>query len=468
MKSGKGRGKAGGNSSASKKSKGTSIHSSSSQPASQRNSEKRKNKPKDGMLLMNLIIGMLVVMTGLVIVSVVSSSDQLGALTVYPQGPEMARPRAHGFSVSNAAEFTAQQQTGNGAMFAQARSMEDSLSIGSKILENDSDTEVVSMDPNMKHVHFIQSATNVPKPIPTNSYTKSTLHEYENSGDEISSSNKKNRDSSYAYYYYDSFTQSFHLHQEYTTFPDKPASFDLQPFQRSFPVPSRYQPSLCKDGYSYGYSNWFTLRSAIHELSNVYKYAVDRWDHYNAAMSEYERIKFTHHSKTEEKQQKQDELTIQPPPQLPQHLIDFLDIPPDPFVICPYATLRSKRNFPIQVDAEDIVIECDSCVIDVSGTHFSFGAHAKNVILRGLTMTGATSSSLVFHYNGADANFEDCYWVNNEGTGVHGAVADMNSTSTVNFLRCEISDMKNPLPRSVGTSGLPTGFVSSLTMRSRN
>merc|ERR1712154_114554 len=118
-------------------------------------------------------------------------------------------------------------------------------------------------------------------------------------------------------------------------------------------------------------------------------------------------IKTMHNSRTGKDQHEAQELSIQPPPQLPQHLIDLLDIPPDPFVVCPYATLSSKRYLPIHINAEDIVIECDSCVIKVSGTHFSFGSQAKNVVLRGLTMMGATSSSLVFHSNGADANFED-------------------------------------------------------------
>ena len=83
---------------------------------------------------------------------------------------------------------------------------------------------------------------------------------------------------------------------------------------------------------------------------------------------------------------------------------------------------------PIHVVAEDVVIQCDSCVIDVTGTHFSFGSQAKNVLIKGLTLIGATASSLTFHRDGAEANFEDCYWVNNQGSGVHGAVADMNST----------------------------------------
>ncbi len=79
-------------------------------------------------------------------------------------------------------------------------------------------------------------------------------------------------------------------------------------------------------------------------------------------------------------------------------------------------------------------------------------------------MMGATESSIVFRYDGADASFEDCYWVNNESVGMHGAVADMNSTSVVKFYRCEISDVKQSSPRA-GMHGSPNTITSSLTLR---
>jgi len=468
MKRNNGRGKAGGSASASKKSKGTSLNPSNAQSATSKNGADKKPKRKDGMLLINLIIGMVSVMTALVAISVVSNSDQLGVLTVYPQGNmDMIRgpppPGPAGYSVTNAAELARQQQQArNGHMFAQARSTDDPIASvnGSPLqvpLEGRVETEVLSMDPNLKHVHFIQSP-NVIRQIPVSEF----------GGSRIGGQNGHPRESSYTYYYYDSFTQSFHLQQEYTTFPEKSASFALQPYQKSLSVTGRYHPTVCKDGQTYGYSDWFTLRNAVHELSNAYKYSVSRWGHYNAAMTEYEMIKFMHESNMEKSPEKPQELTIEPPPHLPQHLVDLLDMPPDPFAICPHATLRSQRNLPIHIDAEDVIIECDSCVIDVSGTHFSFGSNAKNVVVRGLTLMGATASSLTFHRDGAEANFEDCYWVNNQGAGVHGAVADMNSTSSVNFFRCEISDAKQSPPRPFGTPGMPTGFVSSLTMRSGN
>ena len=94
-------------------------------------------------------------------------------------------------------------------------------------------------------------------------------------------------------------------------------------------------------------------------------------------------------------------------------------------------TPRLHRNA-IYVNADEVRIECDRCVIEIgSGTHLAFGPSAKNLRVSGVTFTGATSSSLVFHENGADAEFEDCYWVKNIGAGSNGAVADMNSTRYV-------------------------------------
>lgn len=452
MKRSNGRGKTGSSLSASKKNKaGNFSHTSATISKSP---VEKEHKRKDGILLINLIIGMVSVMTCLVAVSVVSNSDQLGVLTVYPEGPI---PNNGGNSVqnNNSAENSRQQPTHNGNMFAHARSTEDSSVNTANAMDSRGDTEVLSMDPNMKQVRFIPSP-NLVQSSP------------DFSGPRNVNLSGHSREYTYTYYYYDSFTQSFHLQQEYTTFPEKSGSLALQPYQRSLSVTSKFHPTACKDGHTYGYSDWLTLRNAVHELSNAYAYSVFRWGHYNAAMSEYEMIKFMHGTNAEKNPDKRQDLTIEPPPQLPQHLIDLLDMPPDPFTICPYATLRSQRHLPIHIDAEDVVIECDSCVIDVSGTHFSFGSKAKNVVVRGLTMMGATASSLIFHRDGAEANFEDCYWVNNQGAGVHGAVADMNSTSSVNFFRCEISDAKHTPPRSFGSPGMPHGFVSSLTMRSGN
>jgi len=262
----------------------------------------------------------------------------------------------------------------------------------------------------------------------------------------------------YNYYYYDSSSQAFHLQDEYTTFPDKPPA-TASNFQKDLALSGRYQPTLCKDGQTYGFSDLVTLRNAIHELGDAYQQAVLRWDHYHNAVSEYETIKFLH--------EQSGEVQIELPPPLPDHLTAVLEMEPDPFVICPFASLRSPlgRHLTININAEDVVIECDSCVIDTPGTHFSFGPYAKNVLIKGITMMGATETSIVFRHDGADASFEDCYWVNNDSIGMNGAVADMNSTSTVKFFRCEISDMKQAPPR-VGIHGVSNTVTSSLTLRS--
>jgi hypothetical protein len=182
--------------------------------------------------------------------------------------------------------------------------------------------------------------------------------------------------------------------------------------------------------------------------------------------------------------------------------------PPEPFVICPGEILdpsssssssrrtgrrsqllsssKNERENMIFINAPYIQIQCDACTVNGKvGTHFSFGPKAKDVSIVGLTLMGATSSSVLFHHDGADVSFEDCTWMDNVG-GVAsfttitnkgsststaagaGAVADLNSTSTVNFYRCEISDSKQrprATPNGVGGSGLHNSVGSSLTIR---
>eukprot|EP00581_Thalassiosira_minuscula_P012483 CAMPEP_0183728514 /NCGR_PEP_ID=MMETSP0737-20130205/28243_1 /TAXON_ID=385413 /ORGANISM="Thalassiosira miniscula, Strain CCMP1093" /LENGTH=473 /DNA_ID=CAMNT_0025960475 /DNA_START=110 /DNA_END=1527 /DNA_ORIENTATION=- len=258
-------------------------------------------------------------------------------------------------------------------------------------------------------------------------------------------------------------------------------------------------PTLCPDGVTIGYDNWFLLRDAISEANAIAAEEFLRWNEYL--------VKAAKNRSTE-------------PP---------VYHPPEPFVICPGVTLNSKSPYrsifspyywasyivsflpytssssstqskiasghqplvpsrrsstapkpksknklsPIFINAEDITIECDMCTVDLPGTHFSFGPHAKNVLIKGITFRGATTSSLTFHHHGADVGLEDCYWLYNSGgmvnnnrnggpyanvngneglmstppgsTTTAGAVADLNSTSTVTFYRCVIDDVKqNP------------------------
>jgi hypothetical protein len=130
------------------------------------------------------------------------------------------------------------------------------------------------------------------------------------------------------------------------------------------------------------------------------------------------------------------------------------------FTICPGASLRARRGHTIFINAENVVIECDDCTVDVGGTHLAFGPHAKNVLVRGITFKSAHTSSLTFFHDGAEASFEDCFWIGNSGvSGKFGAVADVNSTSTVNFYRCEIGQGPK------GFSGHAPGSASSLSIR---
>jgi hypothetical protein len=237
-------------------------------------------------------------------------------------------------------------------------------------------------------------------------------------------------------------------------------------------APSKQEvvPTLCPDGRTYGYSDWFTLRDAISEANTLAAQDFLRWNKYLVSMLENPDIEAPVFSA------------------------------PEPFVICPgvklsqkhpprtsmasylssffgYGALPSLRNknklSSIYVNAEDIVIVCDQCLIDLPGTHFSFGPHAHNVVVKGITFKSATTSSLTFHHHGASASFHDCYWLYNSGgivasknnpigtinldgsnvggTMNAGAVADVNSTSSVAFYRCSIDDQRQgPRRATVG------------------
>lgn len=259
-----------------------------------------------------------------------------------------------------------------------------------------------------------------------------------------------------------------------------------------------FRPTLCPDGKTIGYDNWFTLRDAISEVNAIAAEEFLRWNEYLMIAAKNS--------------------SIEPP----------VYRPPEPFVVCPGVTLsqksiwesvfsptywvglinsilllsgvvgksssssslatnhnnyaarspRSKSKLsPIFINAEDITIECEMCTVDLPGTHFSFGPHAKGVKIKGFTFKGATTSSLTFHHHGADVHLEDCYWLYNSGGIVSnnraphanvngadglmspppgsfttaGAVADLNSTSTVAFYRCVIDDQKqSPRKATVG------------------
>jgi hypothetical protein len=191
-------------------------------------------------------------------------------------------------------------------------------------------------------------------------------------------------------------------------------------------------PTLCSDGVTFGFNDWNTLRSAVQEANSISAERFMKWSEYFATNT------FT------------------------AFYDDNLYYEEDVvFTICPGAILRARKG-PIMINAENVVLECDgTCIIDVGGTHLTFGSNAKNVLVRGITFKGASSSSLTFFHDGADASFEDCSWINNRGqNNKFGSVADINSTSIVNFHRCEIG-----LAGRNSFTGTAAGTTSSLSIR---
>ena len=206
-------------------------------------------------------------------------------------------------------------------------------------------------------------------------------------------------------------------------------------------------PVLCSDGYTFGYDNWNSLRAAIHNL-NSDEYGLNNL---------YDSLRANNNNIADDLYYESFGLG--------EDLANIVYAESyDPFTICPGATLRGRnfRGGGIYVNRPDVLIECDGCTLDLAGTHFRFGSEAKGVTIRGLSLMGASTSSLLFHEDGAEVTFEDCTWINNSGLKDDGAVADLNSTSSVSFYRCEISDSKQR-PLRFGSSNAFVG--SSLIIR---
>lgn len=191
-------------------------------------------------------------------------------------------------------------------------------------------------------------------------------------------------------------------------------------------------PTVCSDGKTLGFDSWTKLRAAVLEANSISAERFMKWSEYFATNS---------FSAFDDDQLYYEEDVV--------------------FTICPGATLRARKG-PIFINAENVVLECaGGCVVDVGGTHLAFGPNAKNTLVRGITFKRARTTSLTFFHDGADASFEDCSWIDNSGTNnKFGSVADVNSTSVVNFYRCEIGlGSKNSL------SGTHSGSASSLSIR---
>jgi hypothetical protein len=192
---------------------------------------------------------------------------------------------------------------------------------------------------------------------------------------------------------------------------------------------ARVEPKLCSDGYTFGFDRWSTFKEAVDEVNAI---SAERYAQWNAFFALADTFAGTFDD-------------------------DSLYYEEDVILtICPETTLKA-RSGPIFINAENVVIECEGCTIDVGGTHFSFGSHSKNILVRGVTFKRASTSSLVFFHDGAEATFESCLWTGNHAANAKfGAVADVNSTSIVNFYLCHIGSIDSPA----------IGFASSLSIRS--
>ena len=285
---------------------------------------------------------------------------------------------------------------------------------------------------------------------------------------------------SYKYYYYDEVEQTFsslytnvqenksnHLYNDNNNNNgvSENSQYDLYNSQqhsmennhhnhhpKQGPLPPKAQPSICRDNVNYGYSDYGSLKMAIDELNSRYESSMGQWFEYQAAMTEYELILFLHFSSN----QPEGEIKVKKPP-IPPLLPNELPMP-DPIQICPGAVIQGRYNrassfyqqtyqnpstpssssphpIPISgynpmftINAPHIWIQCENCSMESTSTHISFGQYARDVLIRGLSFSGATTGSLIFHSHGADVNFEDCSWTENTALGKTGAVADVNST----------------------------------------
>ena len=205
----------------------------------------------------------------------------------------------------------------------------------------------------------------------------------------------------------------------------------IEPPRMDFEQWTRVHPTLCPDGKTVGYDSWKTLQAAVREANLFAAERFGTWNEY-LALSE---STFTG-TFDDESYYYEQPITLR---------------------ICPGVTLKARKG-PIFINAENLHIRCDGCRVHVGGTHFSFGPQARNILIRGIEFRNAATSSLVFYHDGAIASFEDCRWIDNSAiSNKVGNVVDVNSTSMVFFRRCTVGKRKNA----------PTGFVSSLSIRSK-
>jgi len=217
----------------------------------------------------------------------------------------------------------------------------------------------------------------------------------------------------------------------------KPTYNVLEPMLRSQP------PKSCaSDKQTHGYSDLNGLRVAIEEANRRDAESVLLLDRFDREYDMY----------------------LLDPNKYAEPVPPVINLP-SAYVICPGANLKSRRTIqPIEINATELSLVCDSCSIEGPGTHFTFGSRARGVSIKGITFKGATASSLTFPHHGAEVTLEDCFFENNLGSAItnSGAIGDLNSTSSVSFFRCEISDTKQVV---VPVAGGTQQVSSSLTIR---
>lgn len=261
-----------------------------------------------------------------------------------------------------------------------------------------------------------------------------------------------------------------------------------KPYKHRAPPDSRFQlsaskvhPGLCSDGVTIGYDDWDILKAAVGEANALAAERFMKWNEYFASIEGSTRSSDWFDKILKGVPRPHDSTTCHHDE---EDLLQYYYDEDIVFTICPGSTLKAKKG-PIFINAENIQIECGdpeefnyiraaqksasfpaphssfswespTCTLDAGGTHLAFGAHAKNVLVRGIVFQSAQTSSLAFHHDGAQASFEDCIWMDNAGVhGKYGAVADVNSTSNVNFYRCGIGPSLARTANSPDRGGLP-------------
>ena len=305
----------------------------------------------------------------------------------------------------------------------------------------------------------------------------------------------------------------------------------------------RVKPNLCPDGTTYGFDDIRDLRDAIYDTNDDYLIKLTKYNDYIIAGGSKEKwFDSTNYRSLDANLRYPEPFVICPGVTLTNYgravrwssyhhhhhhhrnrgLLTFVTSWLSPIEWSNYLSyqlssrhrnwVRKRRRRPVHhatmydvggggsssyssifISAEDVVVECNMCAIDMPGTHIRFGPHAKHVIIRGITFKGATTSSLTFYHHGANVRLEDCYWLYNSGaiiknssenmiyggddsgsssssssnsygnnnnngpttmTTTAGAVADLNSTSSMKFYRCVIDDVKQNPKRTTTGAGV--------------